>query len=252
MNRSILAVAIASTVACSDETTQAAADGAEAQAHRVAVSGMSRMIDTPAAIGDVAPQRVPVPVSSATQTPAHLVLPAPPMGGLGGDPERGPDGASIACSQVPEHFIECPIYDEAALDAVPGLAELEKACGRWMQLRPDDYRAEAFESAEFEGEMEEKGMKAVICGGFVAEVADFETGEPIREGGFPTVEMVFAETARMLMDSEEPVEIIYDETFGYPAAVTGRVPGPDGPSAFKMSYEVFSISEAPEPPRPAR
>ncbi len=246
MNRSILAVAIASTVACSTEDHPAAASGSEAGAHRMAASGTPRMIETSAAIGDIAPQKVPVPVSSATLTRTHLNLAAPPKVGPGGDPERGPDSASFACGQVPEHVMACPAYDEAALDAVPGLAELDEACGRWMDLRPDDHRAEAYESAEFEGEMEEKGMKAVVCGGFVAEVADIETGARIEEGGFPTVEMVFAETARMMMDSDQPVEIIYDQAFGYPAYVSGRLPSPDGPSAFKMSYEVFSISDTPE------
>lgn len=256
MNRSIITLAIASSIACSAEAPEAtagpetSAGGMAAQAHRARSTRSAPMLQTPTAFGDMAPQRADVPASSASQSSAHQNRPARPRGPQIEDPEiMRHDPASVACGQVPEHFIECPIFDKAAIEAVPGLADLEEACGRWMQLRPDDYRAEVYESAEYEGEMEEKGMKGIVCGGFVAEVADIETGERIEEGGFPTAEMVFAETARLMMDSDEPVEIIFDEEFGYPAYVAGRLPSPDGPSAFKMSYEVFTIAPAPKPRR---
>ena len=231
----LIAAALTATVACAPESQQGADADADAKG-----------------IGPVAAQVGPFRDGARFTAPGNLTMPGEEAPEVEPEPETGEGGSeagaeepkpadpAMQCAEAPEEWMECPRFDAQAIEEVPGLADVEAACIDWMMARPMDYSA-VMTAAEDDGvEVYEEAAKATVCGGWVAEARDMDTGEPIA-AGFPTVEMVFAEAANMLMKTKGEAVITYDARMAYPTLIEARVETDEGPIQVEMSYEIEVI-----------
>lgn len=233
MNRSILfSIAAVATLACAPESAQDAADDS-VQADEKGIAGRPLHIRKAPAL-DLGAHR-------AEQAGEKEEI-KDEGAGDGKGPSEGlrPDEIDKYCELVPEEPKGCPEFDEGAMEAMPELVALDKACGLWADQGPVVYMADmtvSIGNADFSDSAE---LKAIVCDGHVADVREVGSGDARKIGDFPSVEQVFFDIGRRVLKGAELVEIAFDPSTGYPTMVVTHEEVKGAPGIVVMKYGVRS------------